>query len=387
MVFKPRDYIEFIIFLALVVIFYFTREILFIDSLEIFSFGIIVGLFLAIRASERAVEGVDSAAKKLGITIYVAGVLSSLASNAPELVIGFFSVIRGNAEFAVAMIVIATGFNILLLGILIVMVTYKDEDGKMDVPTELLEVEVPVMRGAIIMLGGLFVIGIATVSFLGDKPDEASLPYLPSYAALLMVITYLAYLFFIIRYKGGKKSKKEVEESHGKKHHEFTKRQTIILLTVGFTGILFAGEMISQSAEAVGFGFGLTEFQLAFIVGACAALPEHAIALIAANREGGAELGLGNTIAGAMQNLLLMIGFVGLFTVLINPLGIPLVHVSADGHVIPFILIQLGFGALLVFLIKSSITDDKQLSLYEGLVIIIAQIFVFIIFLSGMHWI
>ncbi|MFW9997439.1 MAG: sodium:calcium antiporter [Candidatus Odinarchaeota archaeon] len=384
MVFKIRDYIEFGIFLVLVIVFYFARAIG-VDSFEIFIFGVVVGLFLAIRASERAVEGVDSAAKKLGITTYVAGVLSSLASNAPELVIGFFSVLYGNAEFAVSMIVIATGFNFLLLGLLIIIITYKKESGKMAVPAELLEVEVPVMRGAIIMLGGLFVIGITTLGFLGEVPDESTIPHLPSYAALLMVVSYLAYLIFILGYKGKKKERKEVEVSHG---HHFTKRQTIILLIMGFVGIIFAGEMISQSAESVGQGIGLDEFQLAFIVGACAALPEHAIALIAANREGGAELGLGNTIAGAMQNLLLMIGAVGLFTVIFdNPLGVPLVHLSESGHVIPFILIQLGFGALLVFLVKSSVTDDRQLSLYEGLVITIAQLFVFIIFLSGMHWI
>ncbi|MHA1448635.1 MAG: sodium:calcium antiporter [Candidatus Hodarchaeales archaeon] len=391
--FRFRDYSEFIIFLVLVIFFYSMRIILKVDSLEIFVMGIVVGLVLAIRASERAVEGVDSAGKMLKLTPYVGGVLSSLASNTPELVIGAFSVLNDNAEFAVSMIVIATGFNILLLGILIILVTYKKADGKITLPKEVVAVEVPVMRGAIVMLGGLFIVGIATIGFTEGEITEATLPHLPGYAALLMVIVYLAYLFFIIRYVGREKGPDEgttvettVDDSP-KKHH-FTKRQTIILLIMGFVGIFFAGEMISQSVETVSHGMGLDEFQMAFIIGACAALPEHAIALIAANREGGSELGLGNVMAGAMQNLLLMIGFVGLMTAFVNPAGIPLVHLSSTtGHVVPFILIQLGFGALTVFLIKSSITDDNQLSIYEGLVITIAQVFVFIIFMSGMHWI
>ncbi|GAH06558.1 unnamed protein product, partial [marine sediment metagenome] len=51
---------------------------------------------------------------------------------------------------------------------------------------------------------------------------------------------------------------------------------------------------------------------VAFFIGAAASIPEHAIALLAVKREGGIELGLGNLIAGTMQNLLLMTGLVSL---------------------------------------------------------------------------
>ncbi|MHA2075689.1 MAG: hypothetical protein ACW97X_13800, partial [Candidatus Hodarchaeales archaeon] len=135
-----------------------------------------------------------------------------------------------------------------------------------------------------------------------------------------------------------------------------------------------------------------TEFQLAFFIGACASIPEHAIALLAVRKEeGGIELGLGNLLAGSMQNLLLMTGLVSLFSMFGSflgiegnlPNGIPLIH-EVHGEVpMPFLLVQFGFAWLLLFLIKSSMTDDKKLDIYEGFTITIAQIFVFVIFLRG----
>ncbi len=170
------------------------------------------------------------------------------------------------------------------------------------------------------------------------------------------------------------------------------------VLVLAFAMIFFAGEMISSSVElfleqSQEVGITLNEFQLAFFIGAAASIPEHAIALLAVRREGGIELGLGNLLAGTMQNLLLMTGLVSLFSFFAslmgfggnanNPKGIPLVHEVEGGLPIPFLLVQFGFAWLLLFLIKSSMTDDKQLDIYEGFTITVAQLFVFVIFLRG----
>ena len=160
--------------------------------------------------------------------------------------------------------------------------------------------------------------------------------------------------------------------------------------------IFFAGEMISSSVELFlesshEIGIVLNEFQLAFFIGAAASIPEHAIALLAVKKEGGIELGLGNLIAGSMQNLLLMTGLVSLFSFVGAVLGIagneiqgiPLIHYVAGEVPIPFLLVQFGFAWLLLFMIKSSMTDDQKLDIYEGFTITVAQLFVFVIFLRG----
>ncbi|MHA2176163.1 MAG: hypothetical protein ACXAB2_08275, partial [Candidatus Hodarchaeales archaeon] len=63
--------------------------------------------------------------------------------------------------------------------------------------------------------------------------------------------------------------------------------------------------------------------------------------------------------------------------------GIPLIHYVEGEIPIPFLLVQFGFAWLLLFLIKSSITDDRKLDIYEGFTITVAQLFVFVIFLRG----
>jgi Ca2+/Na+ antiporter len=171
-----------------------------------------------------------------------------------------------------------------------------------------------------------------------------------------------------------------------------SKQGLILILALAFAMIFFAGEMISSSVEKFLVDSPITHFQLAFFIGACASIPEHAIALLAVRKEeGGIELGLGNLLAGSMQNLLLMTGLVSLFSMVGSflsiegnlPNGIPLIH-EVHGEVpMPFLLVQFGFAWLLLFLIKSSMTDDKKLDIYEGFTITIAQIFVFVIFLRG----
>ncbi|UCE13872.1 MAG: hypothetical protein JSV04_01535 [Candidatus Heimdallarchaeota archaeon] len=357
-----------------------------------------IGLGMAILASEKAVGGMELLGKKLGLTPYVSGVLSSLASNSPELVIGGFSILAGQVEFAIAFIIIATGFNILMLGILVILGNLR-RDKSIVIPEEVLQIEVPIVRVAIVIVGSIFVYGIVLFGleiFGLAAGEELPVPHLPYEAAAIMVIVYLFYLYFILRHN--LKNKVQRLEQKDEAHYEpvISRNFLIIVLVVAFAAIFFAGEMISSSVELFleqshEVGITLNEFQLAFVIGAAASIPEHAIALLAVRHEGGVELGLGNLIAGSMQNLLLMTGLVALFSFIgsllriegNSPLGIPLVHYIAGEIPMPFLLVQYGFAWLLLFLIKSSMTDDRRLDIYEGFTITVAQLFVFIIFLRG----
>ncbi len=395
MKFRNRDKISFSTFAVLIIIFWLTKNTLSTPFLIGF---MIIGLLIAILASEKAVEGVAVLGKKLGLTPYVSGVLSSLASNSPELVIGGFAILNGKVEFAIAFIIIATGFNILMLGILVMIGNY--HRGKpIKIPQEVIEIEVPIVRVAIVIVGSIFVYGIVLfcIEILEIATNQApSIPFLPYEANVIMVAVYLFYLFFIIRHNLKNRDLEAIKKS-SEGLALGTRSLLIFILILGFGMIFFAGEMISSSVELFleqshDAGFVLNEFQLAFFIGAAASIPEHAIALLAIKKEGGIELGLGNLIAGSMQNLLLMTGLVSLFSYIGalfliegNSLqGIPLIHYVEGEIPIPFILVQFGFAWLLLFMIKSSMTDDKKLDIYEGFTITIAQLFVFVIFLKGM---
>lgn len=394
MKFTRIDRIIFSILAILIVIFWLFKDEM--NSLMIISF-IGIGLLIAILASEKAVGGMEILGEKLGLTPYVSGVLSSLASNTPELVIGGFAILAGQVEFAIAFIIIATGFNILMLGILVILGNLKRKK-PIIIPDEVLEIEVPIVRVAIVIVGSIFVYGIVlfvleVYQIAYDKTPQ--IPILPYEANIVMVLVYVFYLFFIIRHnlQSQKDSRSYDQVDSEQNHHDskVSRNNLVFILVLAFTMIFFAGEMISSSVERFLETSTITEFQLAFFIGACASIPEHAIALLAVRKEKeGIELGLGNLIAGSMQNLLLITGLVSLFSMVGSflgiegnlPNGIPLIH-EVNGEVMPFLLVQFGFAWLLLFLIKSSMTDDKKLDIYEGFTITIAQIFVFVIFLRG----
>ncbi|MFX0123259.1 MAG: hypothetical protein ACFFAE_06435 [Candidatus Hodarchaeota archaeon] len=394
MKFSNLDKVIFSILALLIVFFNLFQESL--DPLLLIFF-MFIGLVIAILASEKAVGGAEILGKKLGLTPYVSGVLSSLASNSPELAIGAFAILSGKVEFAIAFIIIATGFNILMLGLLVILGNFKRK-GPITIPEEVVDIEVPIVRVAIVIVGSIFVYGIVLfvleVFEIALSPtSEHTIPILPYEANVIMVLVYILYLFFILRHNLQKKPQSNLEK--GESHvlePSVSRNYLIFVLVVAFTMIFFAGEMISSSVEHfLAKDPIFNEFQLAFFIGAAASIPEHAIALLAIRHEGGIELGLGNLIAGSMQNLLLMTGLVSLFSYVAsllgipgnNPQGIPLIHEVFGEIPIPFILVQFGFAWLLLFLIKSSMTDDRRLDIYEGFTITIAQVFVFIIFLRG----
>ncbi len=394
MKFTNRDRVIFIVFGVLIVVFLLFREMFDPFLLVLF---MLIGLAIAILASEKAVGGMEILGKKLGLTPYVSGVLSSLASNTPELAIGAFAILSGKAEFAIAFIIIATGFNILMLGVLVIIGNFKRK-GAIVIPEEVIAIEVPIVRVAIVIVGSIFVYGIVLFAleiYAIASGGEETVPFLPYEANVIMVVVYLFYLYFILRHNLKKKVQTTSEHQVEEESHvtePINRRFLITVLVLAFAMIFFAGEMISSSVELfLALDPLFNEFQLAFFIGAAASIPEHAIALLAVKHEGGIELGLGNLIAGSMQNLLLMTGLVSLFSlvgVLIgiegnNIRGIPLIHIIEGEIPMPFLLVQFGFAWLLLFLIKSSMTDDGHLDVYEGFTITVAQIFVFIIFLRG----
>lgn len=401
MKFTNRDRIVFSVSAILVAVFLIFRESL--NPLLLILF-ILIGLAIAILASEKAVGGIEVLGKKLGLTPYVSGVLSSLASNSPELAIGAFAILSGKAEFAIAFIIIATGFNILMLGILVIIGNLKRK-APIKIPEEVIEIEVPIVRVAIVIVGSIFIYGIVLFALeifeiATDPLGKHSIPFLPYEANVIMVVVYLFYLFFILRHNLQKKAQKISDQQKKGESHviepSISRNFLIGVLVLAFAMIFFAGEMISSSVELFleqshEIGITLDEFQLAFFIGAAASIPEHAIALLAVRHEGGIELGLGNLLAGSMQNLLLITGLISLFSFIASlmgipgndPRGIPLVHEVQGGVPIPFLLVQFGFAWLLLFLIKSSMTDDRQLDIYEGFTITVAQLFVFVIFLRG----
>ena len=333
--------------------------------------GLVMGTWLAFRPSGWAVEGIESFAGHRGYTAYIAGLLSSLVSNMPEAVVSGLAAYSGYVQqsqdlldIAILSVLIAAGFNMLLLGITIVIAT--KGKGDLDVPEEVIRKDSVLIRWTIVALVSMFALGIldlATTAATGD------VHYFPREASFFLFLSYIVYAFSLKEGEVG-----ETIEKPPKIIPHFSKRDTTILMVIGFIGIFFAGEMLTFSVETLlevqhelVASIGNPVYIAALILGAAGALPEHGIAVIAATK-GKVGLAVGNLIGGVLQITLLVVGGIGIF-----------VPIPLDRYVLFQIIVLAGS----LWFLKRNITDDRKLDMFEGMMIILLQIYVFVLLLTS----
>ena len=342
-------------------------------------FGFVVGTWLAFRPSEWAVEGLDSGAKYVGLSDYVAGILSSLASNLPEAVIAILLLTQGRQLIAVITVLSAAGFNTIILGLAILIATIKRK-GSVNVPEDLEKKEAPIIRWAIVAMLITVVFGFIEY-FQVENISEA---ILARPIAGLLASSYVIYLIYIVIIKDNNKEiAKELEEEPTEKieeesstkdeeirldsheHELLSIPMTLFLLVLGFVGIYFGGETLTWSVNQLldpARGTNIGEIAIALILGAAGAVPEHGIAVISAAKDD-IEVGIGNAMGGILQSALLIFGILG-------------VVVTITLH--QFILLQLAAIAGALWFVKRCIQDGK-FDIFEGFMIILLQILVFVV--------
>ena len=326
---------EFGIALAVIIAFFVLEKVVYahyhdehkLTPLFLIIMGFVVGTWLAFRPSEWAVEGLDNGAKYVGLSDYVAGTLSSLASNLPEAVIAILLLTQGRQLIAVITVLSAAGFNTIILGLAILIATLKKK-GSVDVPEDLEKKEGPIIRWAIVAMSITVVFGFIEY-FQVDNLSEA---ILARPIAGLLASSYIIYLIYIVIVKdNNKKMTKDVEEdsteeieeesstkdeevrldSH--KHELLSIPMTILFLVLGFVGIYFGGETLTWSVNQLldpVRGADIGEIAVALILGAAGAVPEHGIAVISAAKDD-IEVGIGNAMGGILQSALLIFGILG----------------------------------------------------------------------------
>lgn len=357
---------ELAFFFGLLIVYFYIR-FSGIEPTIVIIVGLIGGTWLAFRPSEWAVEGMESTAGHLGYTAYVAGMLSSLASNMPEAVISGIAAFNGwrtgsqdLLDIAVLSILIAAGFNMLLLGITIIISTKGQDD--MDVPEEAIKKDSVLIRWTFVALLSMFALGILDMV----SPDAPIDPRFPPVASFVLFLSYIIYAAALTT------GDVVNESSMAKASH--SKRTATVLAVMGFVGIFFAGEILTHSVEMLLSNYhdviGLIGNQVAiaaFILGAAGALPEHSIALIAAAK-GKVGLAVGNLIGGVLQIVLLVMGGIGMF-----------VPIPLDRYVLFQIMVIAGS----LWFLKRAITDDHKLDFFEGAMIILLQAYVFVLLIAG----
>ena len=202
-----------------------------------------VGLLLVFAAGEPVVDGFKGLAQYTGFPEHVIGIVSSIASNLPEAVLTLFMIFSPDLrEVAILTVMLASAFNGLLLGLLIIMLTFKG--GVVELPREVMKQDVEIMRITIILSVMIFGTGLILNIFHG----ESNLPF---EASIFLLIAYLSYLYFIFRrFKG------EVSS-------EIAVKGWVKLLILGLIGIIVSGDLLSSSLE-----FFVRKFNVHIVVAA-----------------------------------------------------------------------------------------------------------------------
>ncbi|MBD3192089.1 MAG: hypothetical protein GF308_15695 [Candidatus Heimdallarchaeota archaeon] len=415
----------------------------------------LLGIWFAFRPSEWAVDGLDNVMRYVGLTAYVAGVISSLASNLPEAVAAGIMLVRGAFGSAQGTMLghelvmtafyttlAAAGFNAILLG-LVVLVGSK-EKSYIEVKKETIVAEGVLLRwgfvatlltfgvAVIVLIDRLFAEIKAGTNFVGIEELTAELPRM---AGISLVVSYLIYLTFLIvkskqakidqkltiieRPKKPTRSKLDekmpdklpmeertttitttpppkkvldepeeiniLEERDGSyesdigeglsdpfisgphmEHPHVTFGTSIVLVILGITGIAGGGFLLSHSVEMSLETIDLDVEIMALIVGFSGAVPEHGIAVVAA-AQGKTDVALGNLLGGILQMTLLIFG--AFATIVRAPIN-------------DFMIFQLIALAGILWFIKRAITDDGKISIFEGIMILLAQTFSFLLLIG-----
>jgi len=309
--------------------------------------GLILGLAIVVLTSEPMVEGLRDFGLQMGFSPHVTGIISSLASNLPEGVMtGFMLFSPELREVAILTVMLASAFNGLLLGLLVVMLTYKG--GAIELPKVAMEHDIEIMRIAIALCGIVFGTGVILNLFSTNQGAV-----LPIEVPVFLLLAYVSYLYFISRspavteHQGTEDGYPQEHEPHG--------RSWLAPILLGLVGIVIAAELIAGSSEYLVHMLDLHVVIAATVIGFAGSVPEHGIALIGA-RKGHVEMGVSNLLSGITQSIML-----------IFPLLALLVPVHLDGYVIyQFLAI-----AATLWIVKKSIIDDHRLTLDEGISILI----------------
>lgn len=415
----------------------------------------LLGLWLAFRPSEWAVDGLDNIMRTIGLTAYVAGVVSSLASNLPEAVAAGIMLIKGKfgeyagTEMGHELVITAfyttlaaAGFNAILLGIVVLVGSKKK--GYIEIKKESIIAEGVLLRWGFVAM--LLTFGIAAVELLREIYDQVQLenPFdgmnlegeLPQMAGIALVVSYLIYLVYLIikskeakaleLYDGVEKSTKPTrselddkmpdtkkiaskieltEHAHRKildtpeeinivdpdcpssadtyigsgkavdnpyitaptmERPHLTMKAAVVLVLIGITGIGGGGFLLSRAVEMVLHETSIHVGLMALIVGFSGAIPEHGIAVVAASK-GKTDIALGNILGGILQMTLLVFGaFAAIVTV---PIDV-------------FMLFQIIALAAIIWFVKRSMSDDNRITVFEGIMIILAQLFAFLLLIG-----
>ena len=262
------------------------------DTLFMPVIQLISGLALLIASAEWLTGSSVKLAGALGIKPVIIGLtVIAFGTSAPELFVSLIAAVEGQPDIAVGNVVGSNIANIgLILGVGALVCPFR-------VPERIARIELPFLA--------LSVIGLAGAAFLGE---------IGRVTAVVLLLVFAGYLFFLWHYKTGLlagKDSKAALLTEGEDPRYFLRAFVIILSMVG----LVAGSklLILGSVEIAHF-FHCPELIIGLTLTAIGtSLPELASTLSAARRRQGGLI-IGNVLGSNFANTCAVLGTTGLIS-------------------------------------------------------------------------
>lgn len=250
---------------------------------------LIVGLILLIFAADKFVAGAASAAKHMGVSTMLVGlIVIGFGTSAPEMVISAIASFKGNSGLALGNAVGSNITNIALVlgvGLIIVPMSIKSQTIKREMPILLLvsllvlfllmDLKLSRVDGVILLIGMLVVTGL--LGYLGIK-------------------------------EGRDRFSDEIEAEFD---FSISLKKSILMLSFGVVMLPLASHLMVVGAIDIAHHFGVSDIVIGLtIVALGTSLPELA-ATVASTMKNEHDLAIGNIVGSNMFNLLGVIGISG----------------------------------------------------------------------------
>jgi len=296
---------------------------------------LILGFLLLIKGADLLVDGASSLAKTLNVSEIAIGLtIVAFGTSTPELIVNVFASFNGNSDIVFGNIIGSNLFNILMiLGVsgIIRVLTIQNNTVWKEIPFAL--------------------IGVIILLFLqNDFFSIESKFILSRFDGIILLIFFLIFLIYVFLI-----SKNGPECDHPVKVFPFYK--TLLLIIIGFTGLILGGKLVVDNATIIAKIFLLSEKFIALtIIAIGTSLPELATSVVAA-KKGRTDIAVGNIVGSNIFNIFAILGLSAVIKpVIYNP------TLNIDMYVLLFVTIL-----LLVFMFTGK---TKKIDKWEACVFI-----------------
>ncbi|MBN1153828.1 calcium/sodium antiporter [candidate division KSB1 bacterium] len=302
----------------------------------------IVSLIVLVKASGYFTDAAEKIGVALGMPEFIVGVtITSIGTSMPELISSIFAVLEDSSEIVIGNVLGSNITNIfLILGVAAIV------GRKLSISYELIHVDLPLLVGSAFLLSAMLYNGTFTI-----------------YEALLCIAGFLIYVAYVITRSGRHSKEDKRKQSRSKVSRLSWKTWAMLFVSVVmvYFGAKYTIESVVKISEFLAIG---KDIIAASAIALGTSFPELMVSVTAA-KKGKQEIAIGNILGSNIFNSFAVMGIPGLIG-----------SFNVTGGMLTFSLPLLLIGALLVAtLLYFFITQDKEITRWEGWMLIIFYLF------------